>query len=56
MINIDLSDRMKINATFYFGLKKVNHDIPRIVKLERMGTADDKIMTDLKYMIKKVDN
>ena len=28
--------------------------ICRIVKLERMGIADDKIITDLKYMIKKV--
>ena len=26
----------------------------RIMKLERMGIADDKIITDLKYMIKKV--
>ena len=28
----------------------------RIVKLERMGTADDKILTDLKFMIKKVSS
>ena len=29
MINIDLSDRMKINATFYFGLKKQEN--PRLL-------------------------
>ena len=34
--------------------KIVTSVIPRIVKLERLGVSDEKNLTDLNYIIKKV--